>query len=168
MFAPHPELPTLIASWFQAVLNNRLDALPSTNGSALPPAQKQALELLDEPGGVSKAIQMQAEARERDPKAAPLPEEIVNFVGYEHLQQRDTKGAVELMKLNTTAYPDSPKAFDSLSDAYLADGQKDLARSNAKRALDLLARDTVDNEQRRKEIKQSAEEKLKQLGEDQH
>jgi hypothetical protein len=72
------------------------------------------------------------------------------------------------MKLNTTAYPDSPNAFDSLSDAYLADGQKDLARSNAKRALDLLARDTVDNEQRRKEIKQSAEEKLKQLGEDQH
>jgi len=53
----------------------------------------------------------------------------------------DTKGAVEIMKLNTLAYPDSPNSYDSLSDAYLADGQKDLALQNAKRALELLAKE---------------------------
>jgi Flp pilus assembly protein TadD len=53
------------------------------------------------------------------------------------LQVGDNKGAVELMKLNVTAYPNSPNVYDSLSDAYLADGQKDSARQNAKKALEL-------------------------------
>jgi hypothetical protein len=40
-----------------------------------------------------------------------------------------------------------------------------LARENAKKALELLASDTTDPEDRRNGIKGSAEEKLKQLGE---
>jgi len=51
-----------------------------------------------------------------------------------------------------------------LSDGYVADGQKDLARENAKKALALLSRDTTDDEARRKAIQESAEGKLKQLG----
>jgi hypothetical protein len=54
--------------------------------------------------------------------------------------------------------------YDSLSDAYLADGQKDLVRANAKKALELLASDTADPETRRKAIKDSAEQKLRQVG----
>jgi hypothetical protein len=50
-----------------------------------------------------------------------------------------------------------------VSDAYLADGQKDLALQNAKRAVELLANDTVDGEQRRNDIRESAEQKIKQL-----
>ena len=69
------------------------------------------------------------------------------------------------MKLNVKAYPNSANAHDSLGDAYLADGQKDLARENAKLALEHLAADTTDTEARRKGIKDSAEQKLKQLGE---
>lgn len=86
------------------------------------------------------------------------------MLGYEHLQSGDNKGAVEILKLNASAYPESPNAYDSLSDAYLADGQKDLARENARKALRLLASDTTDDEARRKLIQQSAEDKLKQLG----
>ncbi len=67
------------------------------------------------------------------------------------------------MKLNTLAYPDSPNSYDSLSDAYLADGQKDLALQNAKRALELLAKDTTDPEARRTAIHDSAAGKVKQL-----
>lgn len=67
------------------------------------------------------------------------------------------------MKLNVTAYPNSPNVYDSLSDAYLADGQKDLALQNAKKALELLANDTTDPEERRKAIRDSAEQKVKQL-----
>jgi hypothetical protein len=62
--------------------------------------------------------------RERNTNSAPFPEFIVNLLGYEHLQQTDMRGAVEIMKLNAAAYPNSPNAFDSLSDAYLADGRK--------------------------------------------
>ena len=95
--------------------------------------------------------------------AVLFSEAVINRVGYEHLQARDTKGAVEIMKLNVMAYPNSPNVYDSLSDAYLADRQKDLARLNAKKALEALASDRVDPEDRRKAIKESAEQKLKQL-----
>ena len=50
-----------------------------------------------------------------------------------------------------------------VSDAYLADGQKDLALQNAKKAVELLANDTLDGEQRRNDIRESAEQKIKQL-----
>jgi Flp pilus assembly protein TadD len=92
-----------------------------------------------------------------------FPEGIVNILGYEHLQTGDNKGAVEILKLNVAAYPTSPNAYDSLSDAYLADGQKEAARENAKKALDLLASDTSGGEAQRKAIQDSAEGKLKQL-----
>jgi len=102
--------------------------------------------------------------RERDPKASLFSEAIVNVIGYEHRQSGDTKGAVEILKLNAVAYPNSPNVYDSLSDAYLADGQKDLARENAKKSLELLKSDTTDPEARRKLIQESAQTKLKQLG----
>ncbi len=54
-------------------------------------------------------------------------------------------------------------AHDSLSDTYLANGQKDLARQNAEKALELLKSDTTDSEPRRAEIRESAEGKLAQL-----
>jgi Flp pilus assembly protein TadD len=108
---------------------------------------------------------MFAEAHQRDPSAVLFSEAVMNRLGYEHLQSGDTKGAVELMKLNVTAYPNSANAYDSLGDAYLADGQKDLARKSAKQALEHLAGDTTDTEARRNAIKGNAEQKLKQLGE---
>jgi len=67
------------------------------------------------------------------------------------------------MKLNAAAFPASPNAYDSLSDAYLADGQKEPALQNAKKALELLAKDTTDSEARRNDIRDSAEQKVKQL-----
>jgi Tfp pilus assembly protein PilF len=95
-------------------------------------------------------------------------EEENNRDGYEHFQAGDTQGAAEIMKLNVLAYPNSPNVYDSLSDAFLADGQKDLARQNARKALELLASDTKDPADRRKAIQESAELKLKQLGEAPH
>jgi hypothetical protein len=67
------------------------------------------------------------------------------------------------LKLNVVGYPNSPNVYDSVSDAYLADRQKDLALQNAKKAVELLANDTLDGEQRRNDIRESAEQKIKQL-----
>jgi hypothetical protein len=47
----------------------------------------------------------------------------------------------------------------------LADGQKELARQNAKKALELLASGTTDAQARRDAIRDNAQLKLKQLGE---
>ncbi len=62
-------------------------------------------------------MQQYTEARKRDPKAVLFSEEVINRVGYEHLQAGDAKRAAEIMKLNVLAYPRSPNVYDSLSDA---------------------------------------------------
>jgi dienelactone hydrolase len=164
MFEAHKELPGEIVAWFDATLATP-PVTPPGKLSSQSSARTQFLELLDHPGGIAKAAQQYTEARKRDPKAALFSEEVINRVGYEHLQAGHTEEAVEIMKLNVLTYPNSPNVYDSLSDAYLADGQKDLARQNAKKALEQLASDTADPPDRRKAIKESAEQKLKQLGE---
>jgi dienelactone hydrolase len=165
MFDAHKELPGEIVTFFNVTLHKAgapVSAAARSHASAF--GGPQFFEVIDHPGGPAKAAQLYADARKRDPKAVLFSEAVMNRLGYEHLQDGDTKGAVELMKLNTAAYPKSANVYDSLSDAYLADGQKDLARQNAKKALELLPADTTDPEDRRKGIKESAEQKLKQLG----
>jgi tetratricopeptide (TPR) repeat protein len=122
------------------------------------------MKLIDSPGGAEKVAQQLAAARKKDPHAKLFDEGLVNAIGYEHMQEGDNKGAIEILKLNVAAFPDSANVYDSLSDAYLADGQKDLARENAKKALQTLATDTTATEPYRNGIRQNAEEKLKQLG----
>ena len=55
--------------------------------------------------------------------------------------------------------------FDLALDGMSFKVSEDLARQNARRALELLPSDTADPEERRKGIKASAERKLKQFGE---
>ncbi len=164
MFDAHKELPGKIVDWFGTNLIGR-PSVTAAKAAAQSSPQTQLLELMDHPGGLAKAVQRFTEARKRDPKAVLFSEAVINRIGYEHLQASDTKGAVEIMRLNVLAYPDSPNVYDSLSDAYLADGQRELARQNAKKALEQLASDTTDPEDRRKGIKENAEQKLKKLGE---
>jgi dienelactone hydrolase len=165
MFAVQKELPGIIADWFLATLENRPDRLPKTNGQPIEPQVLHNLERIDQPGGggadeVAKSISASGRG---GPETVMFPEFIVNLLGYEHMQAGDIKGAVEILKLNAMAYPNSANVYDSVSDAYLADGQKDMALQNAKKAVELLAKDTADTEERRNGIRESAEQKIKQL-----
>jgi dienelactone hydrolase len=160
MFAAHKELPATIVEWFHATLKDPPSA-PATRAAGSMSAESRFLELTDQPDGLSKAAAMYAEAQRRDPKSELFSEVVVNRLGYEHLLAGDNKGAIEIFKLNVSAYPNSPNAYDSLGDAYLADGRKDLARQNAKKTLELLATDTKDTQAQRDGIKANAELKLK-------
>ncbi|MBA0089236.1 MAG: alpha/beta hydrolase [Acidobacteria bacterium Pan2503] len=161
MFVAHPELPMSIVDWVTIAVRspNVAPAKGSPNASPV----TQFLDALDQPGAAANAPQLYAEAFGKHPKGAAVSEVVLNRVGYDHLQNGDKKGAIAILKLNASLYPNSPNVYDSLGDAYLADGQKDLARQNAHKALDLLAHDTTDPEDRRKAIRDSAEQKLKQL-----
>jgi dienelactone hydrolase len=164
MFAVHPELRGVIVDWYVTTLITTPGQAPAENNRDPALQAAEILNQIDMPGGVEKAAQRLAEARRGDPKVVIFSETIVNLMGYEHLQAGDTKGAAEIMKLNVTAFPESPNAYDSLSDAYLADGQKELARQNARKSIELLANDTTDPPARRDAIRDSAQLKLKQLG----
>lgn len=162
IFAAHKDLPLSIVNWFaQTLVKTPGNAPVNAVRRAEPPS---ILKLIDAPGGAEKAAQQLAAARQKDPGAKLFDEGLVNEIGYEHLQEGDTKGAIAILQLNVNAFSKSANAYDSLSDAYLADGQKDLARENAKKALEILPADTSLSEEFRKGLKENAENKLKQLG----
>jgi Tfp pilus assembly protein PilF len=103
------------------------------------------------------------EARQKDQHAKLFDEATVNVMGYEFIQAGDSQAALAAMKLNVKAYPNSPNVYDSLADAYMATGQRDLARQASNKALELLPSDTADPQQLRDAIKASAEGRLRQL-----
>ena len=164
IFRAHPELMTAITDWYVTTLIATPGKAPAATQTVALPPEVQILNTLDEPGGAAKVQAQLEQARQHNPKAQLFDEALVNVMGYEHLQSGDIRGAVEILKLNAYAYPNSPNVYDSLGDAYLAEGQKQLALDNSKRALELLSSDTTDNQQRKDAIKASAEDKVKQLG----
>jgi dienelactone hydrolase len=163
MFAPHPELMKEIVDWFRMTLITSPGHATVARSTSSAAKESAALALIDEPGGPAKVAQQLADARRRDPKATPFSEVIVNLIGYEHLQSGDVSQAIAVFSLNVTAFPDSPNAYDSLADAYLAAGRNDLARINARKALELLPSAASVPTDYRDRIRESAEQKLKQL-----
>jgi uncharacterized protein HemY len=163
LFKVHPELPGIIVDWFVTTLIKTPGQAPVDNSSEARLPFVPIVNQIETPGGVDRVTQQLMEARRRNPKAQLWPEAILRIMGYDHLRVGDPKPAVEIMKLNLAAYPDSADANDSLGDAYLANGEKDLARQYAEKALTSLASDTKDSATRRDVIRDSAEQKLKQL-----
>ncbi len=163
MFKTHTDLPATIVDWYVQTLIRTPGSAPATG--KIKPAPPEILEIIDAPGGAQRVSGQLAEARKKDPKASLFNPVLVNNLGYAHWHEGDFKGAIEIFKLNVQASPKSPFMYDSLADAYLADGQTDLARKTVKKELQLLSSDTVDDEKMKKATRGWAEEKLKQLGE---
>lgn len=164
IFPVHPELMSLIVDWY-------VQTLIKTPGKATPPANAPVISAdililneIDKPGGAKAVSKKLVDAQRANPDVHLFDEAIVNLIGYEHLQAGDVTTAIEILKLNAEAYPNSPNVYDSLGDVYMAAGERDLARENSKKALAMLATDTKDPEDVRKGIHDNAEQKLKQLG----
>jgi len=60
-----------------------------------------------------------------------------NNTGYAYLAAKKNKEAIEVFKLNVTLFPDSWNVYDSLGEAYAAEGNKDLAIKNYERSIEL-------------------------------
>jgi pimeloyl-ACP methyl ester carboxylesterase len=67
-------------------------------------------------------------------------EDDLNGWGYTLLHQGQRKEAIEVFALNAALHPESANAFDSLAEAYEADGQTTLAIKNYEHSLALNAR----------------------------
>jgi dienelactone hydrolase len=164
MFKPHPELPGIIVRWFESTLL-KMPAPPMADTLA----SAEVLNQLNFGGiaGIAQVKQQLLEAREKDPQAQLFPEVTADSIGEDYQRDGDAKTALEIFKLLEIAYPQSADVQNDLADAYLANGQKDMAREHAQRALSLLdshaapASSWSDTEQRRGEIRKSAEETLK-------
>jgi CubicO group peptidase (beta-lactamase class C family) len=66
----------------------------------------------------------------------------LNTLGYQLLQMKKVAEAIEIFKLNVEAYPQAANAYDSLGEAYLAAGNKELATINYKKSVELNPENT--------------------------
>ena len=166
LFKTHPDLPGILVQWFVTTLIKT-----PGHGPADPLAAAAILNQLTVPGGAAPVTQQLMEARKRDSKAQLWPEVSGDIIGSGQLREGKIKEAIDIFKVNLLAYPDSADAHFNLADAYLQDGQKDLARQYAERALAMLDSHAAplsswsDTPERRAEIRQSIQDTLKKLAE---
>jgi tetratricopeptide (TPR) repeat protein len=164
LFRERADLPGIIVQWFVTTLIKTPGHAPVD-----PLAATATLNQLAIPGGAAQVKEQLIEARSKDPKAQLWPEVSVDIIGSGYLREGETKTAIEVFQLNLLAYPDSADAHFNLADAYLQDGQKDLARKYGEKALALLDSHTAplsswsDTEERRAEIRQGIQDTLKKL-----
>jgi hypothetical protein len=88
-------------------------------------------------GGVEAAIKQYRELREREPNAYDFGEEELNNVGYYLMGMKEYKDAIAILKLNVEKFPKSANVYDSLGEAYMDDGNKELARVNYEKSLQI-------------------------------
>jgi uncharacterized protein len=73
-----------------------------------------------------------------------LPESVLNLVGYRTLRQlRNPSLAVWVFRRNVALYPESVSVYDGLGDAYLAQGDTEMARATFQRSIDTAVRTKV-------------------------
>ncbi len=90
-------------------------------------------------------------------------ESSLNQIGYQLLQEKKMTEALEVFKLAIETYPESPNVYDSIAEAYEANGQAKLALENAEKAITLLDQAQNLNANQRHSIRESAMEKIERL-----
>ncbi len=161
IFGPHPELVKQIVDF----LVDTLVTAPVDSKAPVVPRKTPASELwtsANQPGGAVKAAKVLQEGRKRDPEGYAFAEFAINLLGYARLQEGNAEEGIQLFKLNTQEYPASANAQDSLSDGYLAAGQKDLALAAEEKCLELLPNDPS-NTEFKAQLGQQAHEKVAKL-----
>jgi dienelactone hydrolase len=159
LFAVHADLEPAIVSWFEQHLVTR--PVRAAAGAPKPGPSARAAAELRAPGGTARIRQRLAEARKAGKPLALPPEGAINALGYELLQGSRIQDAIHLFELNVEAHPESANAYDSLADAYLAAKDRTKAATYARKALEMLPRDKKATEELKKEIRASAEAKLR-------
>lgn len=75
-------------------------------------------------------------AMQKEKSDFKLDETAVNSWSYELMTDNHLPEAIDLLKLNVQIYPDSSNAYDSLGEAYVKSGQKQLAIESYKKSLE--------------------------------
>jgi CubicO group peptidase (beta-lactamase class C family) len=66
-----------------------------------------------------------------------IPEDSINSAGYQLLSAKKLPDAIRMFQLNVELHPQSWNVYDSLGEAYMNTGDKDLAIQNYKKSLEL-------------------------------
>jgi CubicO group peptidase (beta-lactamase class C family) len=91
---------------------------------------------------VASAVKQYRELKATRSKEYDFSEPELNTLGYQLLQMKKVADAIEIFKLNVEAYPQAANTYDSLGEAYMTHGDKELAITNYKKSLELDPRNT--------------------------
>ena len=69
--------------------------------------------------------------------SSAIDERAINSLGYRLLRHKRTDDALKVFEVNVKTHPDSWNAYDSLGEAYMTAGQKDLAVKNYEKSVEL-------------------------------
>jgi hypothetical protein len=94
------------------------------------------LKILDE-RGLEAAVAEYRSLKNRGFGEIYANEGELNSLGYQLLRQKKVPEAIEILKLNVEAYPESGNVYDSLAEAYLLGGDNALAVQNYEKSLSL-------------------------------
>ncbi|MDQ3818164.1 MAG: tetratricopeptide repeat protein [Acidobacteriota bacterium] len=108
-----------------------------TLGAAEPPPTEEKFLKVFEQQGFEQAINLYRESRARDPKQPVFTESFMNQLGYRLINQNQLSQAIEIFKLNVEAYPSSANVYDSLGEAYMRSGNKELAIKFYEKSIEL-------------------------------
>ena len=99
--------------------------------------ESREVRFLEKEEGIWKIVYINAvytsDYKEREESA----ENDLNSVGYILLGKNKIKDAIDIFKKNVELYPESWNVYDSLGEAYMKNGDKELAIENYKKSLEL-------------------------------
>jgi dienelactone hydrolase len=163
MFAVEKELQPQLLTWLDTHLRDAPTTRPTSTTVAAPTVVEEFWTALNQPGGVERARKLYDQAKSRDKSVVLFPEAETNQLGYQLLQAGNFKDAIVVFQLNVEGYPRSANVYDSLSDGYLAMGNKEEALKYAQQAIEVLDKDTNATAEFKQLIRESAARKIKEL-----
>ena len=90
--------------------------------------------------GLDQAIQQYHQLKVTAPSTYNFDEGELNALGYQLIRTNKFKEAIRILQLNVEAYPQASNVYDSLGEAYMADGNKPQAIANYQKSLQLNPR----------------------------
>ncbi len=96
-----------------------------------------ALVLIAKLKGTQAALERYTQLKRSQPAGHPVVESTLNELGYTLLSSGQTEDAITVFRRNVQEYPKSANVYDSLGEAYMQAGQKDLAIQNYEMSLKL-------------------------------
>jgi CubicO group peptidase (beta-lactamase class C family) len=87
--------------------------------------------------GIDSAVTQYRDLKKNQPQGYDFSEPQLNALGYRLMQQHKLKEAIVVLQLNVEAYPQSGNVYDSLGEAYMLNGDKQLAIENYEKSLKL-------------------------------
>jgi CubicO group peptidase (beta-lactamase class C family) len=127
---------SIVPQIFEDVLGGRSASFDWLKVARIAPAELRFLHAILSLGA-PRALEEYRTYRAAHPEEPAVAEDGMNTIGYSLVRDKQVKDAIEVFKQNVADHPESWNVYDSLGEAYAADGNKELAIRNYERSLEL-------------------------------